>query len=388
MQNVTLYLLTKDAKNMKRNDLHFLKSVLTSKTLAVLVMVIFSGPFSMASDRYSVATGNWNQSSTWSATSGGSPGALAPVAGDNVYIEGGFMVTTANTSNCNNLSIAAGATLNVGGFILNVNGTTSLTGTINHTSTAGVKSFIGLVTINTGGIWDNSANEDINFRGGLSYSGTTFSAGTGVHTFTINNQVITGTLTIPKVTVNVVSLTNNGTLTVSTNLAGSGELINSATGILNLGGVSGITTLTATASGNAVNYTDGAQTVHIGDYFNLGLSGTGKKTLQSGTDTIGGDLIINGTSANATTVADLLITGNLSIGDGNTFTAAGFALTVGGTTTVGAGTGGKLAISSATGVKLFTGLVTIGGGRNMEQYRKFTGRISWWNYHNTNFHRR
>ena len=55
----------------------------------------------------------------------------------------------------------------------------------------------------------------------------------------------------------------------------------------------------------------------------------------------------------------MTIGGNLSIGDGTTFTAAAYALTVTGTTTVGNGTSGALSISSATGTKTFTGAVTI-----------------------------
>src|SRR5258705_3682244 len=46
-----------------------------------------------AADRYSVASNNWNSILTWSATSGGASGASAPVAGDNVFIEGGRTVT-------------------------------------------------------------------------------------------------------------------------------------------------------------------------------------------------------------------------------------------------------------------------------------------------------
>ena len=41
------------------------------------------------STRYAVATGNWNATSTWSTTSGGSSGASVPGAGDDAYIEGG-----------------------------------------------------------------------------------------------------------------------------------------------------------------------------------------------------------------------------------------------------------------------------------------------------------
>ena len=57
----------------------------------------------IAADRYSVATGNWNATTTWSATSGGVSGASVPVAGDNVFIEGGYTVNVNVASACTNL---------------------------------------------------------------------------------------------------------------------------------------------------------------------------------------------------------------------------------------------------------------------------------------------
>ncbi|MFN9581041.1 MAG: beta strand repeat-containing protein, partial [Bacteroidota bacterium] len=62
----------------------------------------------------------------------------------------------------------------------------------------------------------------------------------------------------------------------------------------NIGGTSGITTLTATASGNTVNYTGTTQTVKVTGYSNLILSGSGTKTL--GATTISSNLSISGTA--------------------------------------------------------------------------------------------
>lgn len=39
-------------------------------------------------NRFAVANGNWNDTSTWSATSGGAPGASVPIAGDVVDLNG------------------------------------------------------------------------------------------------------------------------------------------------------------------------------------------------------------------------------------------------------------------------------------------------------------
>ena len=74
-----------------------------------------------------------------------------------------------------------------------------------------------------------------------------------------------------------------------------------------------------------------------------------------------GNLTLSGT-ANTSLTENFTINGNLGIGDGTTFTAAGYSLNVNGTTTVGGGTSGTLSITSATGTKTFTGDVTIYNG--------------------------
>jgi Secretion system C-terminal sorting domain len=83
---------------------------------------------------------------------------------------------------------------------------------------------------------------------------------------------VNGTMTVSNTT------TNNGTLTVTTALSGTSALTNAATGTLNIGGTSGITTLTATAIGNTVNYTGTGQTIKATSYHHLTLSGTNTTT--------------------------------------------------------------------------------------------------------------
>ena len=73
--------------------------------------------------------------------------------------------------------------------------------------------------------------------------------------------------------------------------------------------------------------------MNSGNYYHLTLSGSGIDVLQTGTISIGGNLTLSGT-VTTTTVVGLGIAGNLAIGNGTTFNAAGFALTVTGTTTV------------------------------------------------------
>jgi hypothetical protein len=165
------------------------------------------------------------------------------------------------------------------------------------TSATGTKTFSGLVTIGAGATWTNTT-EAVTFQGGITNTGT-FTAGTGIHTFNTNSQALTGSFTIPSVTVTggAVALTNNNSLTVNTALSGTGRITQGAGATLNIGGASGITNMTATASGNTVNYTGAAQTVNNVNFENLGLSGSGAKTLQVGTTSITGNLTLSGTAS-------------------------------------------------------------------------------------------
>ena len=308
-----------------------IKLPLTYKIFTLMVVLSCSVLSIFGADRYSVATGNWNVNATWSATSGGAPGASFPVAGDNAFIEGGFTVTVNVASACANLSIANGSILNAGGFNLTVNGTTVVNGTINHTSAAGTKIFTGLVTIAGVGIWNNTAfNAPITLRGGISNAGT-FNAGTGIYTFNTNNQPLTGTLSIPNVTVTGITVTNNGTLTVGTALGGSGGLTQAVNATLNIGGTSAITTLTAANNGNTVNFDGAAQTVKVSSYWDLNISGSGNKTM-AGNVTVGGTLILTaGTftvGANTLTLNGPTIAGTPA----NLVTTAASSLVFGGTT--------------------------------------------------------
>ena len=307
-----------------------LKRILAIKILLIVAIAGILQQQIIGANRYSVATGNWNNTATWSATSGGASGASVPGAGDNAIIEGGFTVTVNVPSACANLSVAGGSTLNVGGFNFTVNGTASISGNVNYTNAAGVKTFIGLVTIAPGGIWtNNTINSPVTFSGGITNNGT-FNSGTGIHTFNTNNQAITGTFSIPSVTVTGITLTNNGTLTVGTALAGTGGLTQGINSTLNLGGTSGITTLTASNNGNTVNFSGAAQTVNISSYFNLTISGSGNKTL-AGSSSVGGTLTLTGSTL---TVAGFTLTLNgpaIAGTPSNLITTAASSLVFGGT---------------------------------------------------------
>lgn len=82
----------------------------------------------MAATRYSVATGNWNDNNTWSATLGGAAGASYPTSADDANITGGFTVT-----------IPSGTTSAVNICIVGSNSSATLiqNGTLNVTATTG-----------------------------------------------------------------------------------------------------------------------------------------------------------------------------------------------------------------------------------------------------------
>ena len=245
--------------------------------------------------------------------------------GGNLSLSGTARVTTAAALAIGgNLIVGDGTTFTAAGYNLTVTGTTVIgggtSGTLAISSATGTKTFTGLVTVNNGGTWNNSsANEAVTFQGGITSNGT-FTAGTGVQTFSTNAQTLVGTLSIPNVTINGITVTNNAALTVTSALAGNGGLTNGATGTLNINftGAPAITTLTATASGNTVNYGyGGSQVVFATNYSNLVLSNSGTKTLQTGTTTISGNLSLSGTAVASIPAGATINVNSLTLGGTN-----------------------------------------------------------------------
>lgn len=268
----------------------------------------------------------------------------------------------------NNLIVSAGG-FDTGAVVTAVTGTSSITGTITFSSLTGTKTFTGNVTVNAGGVWSETAAEDVSFGGNLVNNATTWTGLGGIHNFTGASKTISGSTTtvMPVISIaNGASVTNSGVLTVSTTLtttSGTSTFINGdgSTGTLNFGGASiGVTTFTATAANNIVNYNRAdIQTLANVTYYTLNLSGSGIKTMGGSTTAIGGDFGLSGT-ASATTAANLAVTGALSVGAGTSLTIGAFTFSVGTTTTVAAT--GSLIFSSATNPnKTFTGDVTVSG---------------------------
>ena len=237
-------------------------------------------------------------------------------------------------------------TINTGGSMTSsrnttVTGTTSITGSVSFTGSSSRTVSLKDVVLNSGASWTCLSASKFTISGNFTNNATTFNdTGTGVHTFSGTSMTLSGSkiTSIPSVAITG-TYTNNGTLTVNTALTGAGGLTQGANAVLNIGGTSTITTLTATSVPNTVNYTGATQSIKVTTYNNLTLSGSGAKTFQTGTTTVNGILSIeNGTNANT-------FTGSLTYGSAATlqYNAGSSARTVSSEwPTPFAGTGGVI----------------------------------------------
>lgn len=94
------------------------------KYFLILTIAILLGGFVNVdgADRYSVVSGNWNATTTWSATSGGTAGASVPGVGDNVFVNHEVKIFSGTEAIANNLTInATGKLVVVGKLTLSGN---------------------------------------------------------------------------------------------------------------------------------------------------------------------------------------------------------------------------------------------------------------------------
>lgn len=298
---------------------------------------------------------DWNTTANWTPSG-------VPTGTDNVLIPAGFTVNVSGTAICSNLTIASTSTLNIPNNTFTVNGTTSISGTLNHTAGGtNARTFIGTVTVNSGGAWNNSGNSPVFYRGGISNNGN-FTSGTGVQTFNTNAQAIYGNININSITVTVVTLSNNGVLTIPTTLTGSGTVTNISGSTLTIGGTSSITNFNNGGTTN-IGGTGAVSTV-LANFINTGtlnLGGTGNIT--GITNNAGGtvNLADSGTIANFNNAT---ATSVLQITDANTnittltATVAGNTVNYNGVTQVIKGTTYSNLIVSGSGVKTLSAATT------------------------------
>ncbi|OAB28600.1 hypothetical protein SAMN05444395_101278 [Flavobacterium fryxellicola] len=301
------------------------------KTL-FFVVLLFSFIGANAATRTSTATGGtWATGSTWI-------GGVAPVAGDDVVIAttGANVVTVVTSTSIVNVTINAGATLNIAnrtlttaGFFVNNGTLTGTTGILaltgNFTNNGVFTLSSGQVNVSTGsfsstGSFVFSGAGILKIGGAFAYSGT-FTLGTAAVQFTgMANQSIpsfttTGTVSMLK--------TGGGVATFTGNVSGGGLTINGSGGTLDLvsgthtfsgtwtrsagtlncgsstlkvgGNVSGTGGAFAPGTGTVVYYRGGNQAAGVFVYNNLIVSGTGQKTFGA-TPTVNGKLTIAGTA--------------------------------------------------------------------------------------------
>lgn len=279
----------------------------------------------------------WNSTTTWDC------GHVPTIAtADDVAIPSGKTVTMDLSSNAGANSL-------------------SITGTLAFSSAYTVTISTGGVTVNSTGNVTGSVAGIITTSGSLTVNNTITSTTVSL-TMTGVGTTISGTGTVPFLTVNN-TVTNNGTLTVSTKLAGSSTLTQGTSSILNIGATSANLTITGlnatTNTPNLVNYNlNGAQTVKAVTYYNLSLNGGNTKTLTSLT-TINNNLSLDNSVA-ATTAANMTIGGTLTISSGTFTVGSNYTLAVTGTVSIS----GTL-VNGGTGAKTYNDNVTINSGGNM-----------------------
>jgi hypothetical protein len=318
----------------QKKHISLLSKSLASILLATLLVVAL-GPTATATTITTAGSGNWNSTTPnapW-------PGGTVPLVTDNVIIAAGNTVTVTAAASITNLTLNAttskliinsGQTITVSGTFSNSGTTTNGVngpGVILFTGTASIGVFTPTGTVpdvtigdgtstNTVTITANTLVSDVIVNANATLTNTTFTvgisgslsvngtlnAGTGVYTLSGAAQTISGTVTVPSLAVTG-TYTNNNSLTVGTALSGAGGLTQAVSATLFVGGTATITTLTATAAGNTVNYNGGAAqpTCKPTTYLNLTLSGAGAKTFAT-TPTVNGVLSLEGTASIVATV--------------------------------------------------------------------------------------
>lgn len=229
-------------------------------------------------------------------------------------LDGTMFCATSSTVSLNGaLSVTGSLNLSTSTFTAGSITTLSGTGILFDNNNGGSNLFIGLVTVGAGCSFSSGNTSPWEFRNGVFHDGTSFSlTGGGVVSFTTNNQSLSGSsqITINSVSIDNISLTNNGTVTFTAcnGTTGSSNLVQGVSADLTYKGATLMTTgtLSAGANGNTVTYGNGSQTIQVPSsiYFNLATS-------TSGTKTAGGNL----------TVAN-----SLTVGVSTTFQASTFDL--------------------------------------------------------------
>lgn len=217
--------------------------------------------------------------------------------------------------------------------------------TMNAGATLGIRAADGIATTGATGHVRSTGTRTFNAAANYLFNGSANQSSNAnfpasASTIRIENTGVSGSNTVTfqrSVTLSGDLAVNQGNLNLSTftlnrSVAG-GTFSLGANSTLLVGGTtnfpSNFTTNTLNCT-STVNYNAaGAQTVGAVNYGNLILSGSGVKTLQTGTTQICTNFTLEGT-ASTTAVTGLAIGGNIEIGTGTTFSGASFTHIVGG----------------------------------------------------------
>lgn len=224
-----------------------------------------------------VAAGNWNVAGSWTVVGVDADG--IPDADDNVTIASGHTITLQGTSNCDDITVSGGGTLNYNNKALMIRGNFTRTGT---TSSAGVLYFYGNpATITITGTYNNGGNWNI-----LTGSNVTIAAGATILKANYFNISTGG------------ALTNNSNVNLTSGsvaLSGTGTFTAGASSTLAVAyPLAGSAGFNFTAAGNRMRYsTNNTPTILRTTYYHLDLiNSTTSKSWSGGALTVNGDLRI------------------------------------------------------------------------------------------------
>jgi hypothetical protein len=227
-------------------------------------------------NRFAVASGNFNSTSTWATTAAGSPGASVPVVGDNAIANNRTVTITADAT-CDNITngTAYGGTAG-GSFVLN-DSVTLTTAVISGIVSGSCVTYSGSISASLVGA--------VTGGGSTTAIGVTHS-GTGI--FNVTNAASHTGRAFANTSLGTISINGNCTATGG---SGSTPLItNSASGTITVngnlaGGAGGASHCISNTSNGAVNVTGSVTGGSVSGAFGINNPSTGTVTVNSGTIT-------------------------------------------------------------------------------------------------------
>ena len=285
------------------------------KTLPLITICLLTLIWSLgtnAQDTFtSMTSGNWNDGATWGNTSPGVQGTDWPADTHHAVIQNTHTVTLTAATIITNLDIQAGGILDADDESMTCQGNLTING--EYRNDAGTGQDFNLVGINMS--LDGTATGSINMNNPASQlliiRNKTISTGADIR--------VNGNITLSAAGL-AADVTNNGSITVSGNINGSGFPTPTWTNSTNSyvaveGQMMSSGNLVATASGNTVEYMatfSYAIKSNVGmTYHNLTISGANTLTVNNDLD-IDGDLNISSGTLNADN-NDLNIAGDFTI---------------------------------------------------------------------------